>query len=517
MIETNNSQSSSEKTRQLAKNTIFLYIRMIVVLLVSLYTSRVVLNTLGFNDFGIYNVVAGIVVFLNFLQSALRNATFRYTTYEIGVGESNRISKIFSMSINAHVILSIAIFFFLELIGVWFLNNHLNIPKERIFAANWVFQLSLVVVCISIIRTPFESLILAYERMDFYAIISVLEAILKLTIAYVLLIIPFDKLISYTVLLAVVSIALLVSYIIYCFFVFKNCRYIKIWDNQIIAELSKYSGWSMLVNSACMARSQCITVFFNIFLGVIANAALGIANQVISAMNMFVTNFTQAFNPQIVKSWANQDYEYFMKLIFTTSKISYVLLMLISVPFIINIEVILSLWLGEHPPMTAIYIESIIIYYLIDAMQAPLVNAVHATANLKLHQSVISIIVVLYIPLSYFMLKAGVSGSFVLMLNALVNLFCAIARVFILKKLINLDISRYVRLVILPLMKVTIVTIPIIALFIKLGSSSLLFVVLTSVLFIIFLCVATYFLGLNRDERLYVTYIFKNIKLLKNN
>jgi len=403
--------NQNEGTKQVLKNTSFLYLRMIIVMLVSLFTSRIVLRTLGFEDFGIYNVVGSVVVFLGFLQAALRNATFRYLTYELGKPEDRHLDELYSMAINSHLILSGILLLVMEVGGVWFINAKLNIASDRLFAANVVYQFSLLTFCLSIIRTPLESNILAHEKMDFYALTSIVEVFLKLLIVYLLVIINFDKLIVYGILTFCIALILSIWYLIFCNRKFSDCRYVKYWDKDTLKLFCNYSGWSLLVNGACMTRSQCINIFFNMFLGVVANAAMGITNQVIAALNNFVANFTQAFRPQLIKSWANNNTEFFFRLIHSTSKISYYLLFIISLPIVVNLDYILKLWLGEYPPMTTVFIEATLIYYLIDAFQEPLVTSVHATGILKYHQIMISSMVFLVIPISYIMLKNGCDGA----------------------------------------------------------------------------------------------------------
>lgn len=492
---------AEHNVRQLAKNTGYLYLRMIFVMLISLFTSRIILQTLGFVDFGIYNVVGSVVVFLSFLQAALRNATSRYLTYDIGIGNVENIHRTFSMAVNVHIVLAILMFALLEIGGVWFINNKLNVAADRLYAANWAFQFSLLTFCISIVRTPYESNIIAHERMDFYALTSIVEVVLKLAIVYLLLIVNFDKLIVYSILLAIIAFLLLLWYIVYCSRKLEDTKYKAIWDRSMIVKFTKYSGWSMLVNGACIARSQSINIFFNLFLGVLANAAMGVANQVVSALNMFVTNFTQAFRPQILKSWAAKDYVYFHKLIFMTSKISYLLLLMLSLPLMCNLDFALKLWLGDYPPMAIVFVQTIILYYLVDALQDPLVTAVHATGQLRFHQIMIASIVFLVIPIAYIMLKLGCSGASVLIVNALSNIVCAIGRTIYMKRLIKLDLHKYMRDVILPVAIITLLSVPIpiyISLHIEKGWLNLLS---TSFVAVTIIIVLTYFLGLNTSEK----------------
>ena len=488
-------------TKVVAKNTGYLYLRMILVMGVSLFTSRVILRTLGFEDFGIYNVIGSVVVFLSFFQAALRNATFRYLTYNLGEGNTERLKRVYSMAINTHLLLAIILLFVMEIGGIWFLNNKLNIAEDRMQAANWVYQFSLIQFCVSIIRTPFESNILAHEKMDFYAVTSIMDVVLKLIIVYLLTIIPADKLIVYSLLMLVVALILALWYILYCNRFFSDTKYIRYWDKGMFNQFASYSGWSLLVNGACITRSQCISIFFNLFMGVLANAALGIANQVISALNLFVTNFTQAFKPQLIKSWASKDYDYFMKLIFSTSKISFYLLLLISVPVVVNIDFALRVWLGDYPSMAPIYIESIIFYYLVDALQEPLVCSVHATGNLKFHQIMVSSIVFLFIPVSYLMLKMGCSGESVLIANFITNLICAFGRTIYMRKLINLDVKLYLKKVVVPIVVITCLAMPI-----PLGIKYYLHeswtnVIINCTLSVSLICTLCFTIGLNKSEK----------------
>ena len=495
---------ASSKSYTLARNTAFLYLRMIIVMLVSLYTSRVILRTLGFEDFGIYNVVGSVVVFMSFLQAALRNATSRYIAYDLGVGDVSKLSRTFSMAVNSHLLLAVVFFIGVGAVGEWFVMHKLNIPPDRLHAAGWAFLFSLATFCLSIVRTPFESNILAHEKMDFYALTSIVEVVLKLVVVFLLVISPVDKLIAYAFLLTMVMLILLVWYVIYCRMKFKDCEYSRCWDGKIFRQFTSYSGWSLLVNGATITRSQSINIFFNLFLGVLANTAMGIANQVVYTLNTFVTNFTQAFKPQIIKSWAEKDYGYFNKLVLSTSKISYFLLLLVAIPIVANIDYVLKLWLGEFPEMSAVFIETIIIYYLIDALQEPLVVSVHATGKLKVHQIMIAGIVFLVIPIAYIMLKCGCSGTMVLIMNALANLVCAICRTLYMRRLISLDLKEYLRRVVLPLAAITLVSLPVPLIMARTMPANFGNFVLISVVSVIISIAAFWFLGLNKAEKQFV-------------
>lgn len=492
---------SNKKNQTIAKNTAFLFIRMIFVMCVSLYTSRITLRCLGFENFGIYNVVGSVVVFFSFLQSALKNATSRYLTYEIGIGNSDKIKQIYSMAINSHFLLAIILLIILEAGGVWFINNKLEIDESRLMATNWVFQFSLLTFFISIVRMPFESNVISHERMSFYAILSIAEVVLKLAVVFSLVYSTIDKLIIYSILLFLVALIIFICYIFYCKKTFKDCYYMKYWDVSILKQFCTYSGWSLLVNSSCVMRNQCISIFFNQFLGIISNAALGITNQVVGALNAFVVNFTQAYTPQIIKSYASQDYNYFLKLIFAASKLSYLLLLLISAPILLNLDFILSLWLDDYPAMTPIYIQSIIVYYLIDALQMPLVNAVHATGNLKTHQIMMSAIVFMVIPVTYITLKLGYDGSVVLWISSIANIVCAIVRIVYMQYLINLPLAQYLKDVIFRLVLITAILLPIMLVIINNLSMGWICLIVSSCASTIIVIIGGFYIGLTSNER----------------
>lgn len=452
---------AQNKSKTIAKNAGFLYIRMFLIMIVSLFTSRIVLKTLGFEDFGIYNVVNSVVVFFSFMQYALRNATSRYITYEIGSGNTERLQKVYSMAINSHILLAVIFFIGLEFGGIWFLNNKLNISDNRLEAANWAFQFSLINFCISIIRTPWESNIVAHEKFNFYAITSILQVALNLIAVYVLAYSPIDKLVTYAFFLSFNVGAIFLCYVTFCKKNFKETKYLKVWDTKILKEFTSYSGWSLIVNMACGFSHHSISIFFNMFLGTVANAALGVCNQVVSQLNVFVGNFTQAFNPQIIKSYAAKDYDYFFKLIFASSKISYILMLFIGIPVCANVDTILSVWLGEYPHMAPTLICVTLTYYLIEVLQAPLVQAVHANGKIKIHQIWVASFNFLAVPVMYLVLYMGMSGEVVIGIWTLTNIAAAVFRTIYLKKLVAFPTLLYARNVVLRIIFYTIICLPV--------------------------------------------------------
>ncbi len=452
--------NNQDDARRLARNTVLLFVRMVIVLLVTLYTSRAVLKALGVEDFGIYNVVGSVVVFLGSLKAALTNATSRYLTYELGTGNVEKLRQVFSMAVNCHIILAAGLWVVMEIGGVWFVNHQLNISPERLTAANWVFQFSLLTFCLSVVQTPFHSNIVAHEKMDYYAFLSVLDAVLKLGIVFLLAFSPVDKLIAYAFLLFLVSLVMLVCYALYSSRKFDDTKYLKYWDGGLLLQFTSYSGWSLLVNGVVIAAQQCISIFFFNILGSVANASLGFANQVSAGIAMFIANFSQSYKPQIVKSYAAGNTEFFNRLLFSTSKISFILYLLISVPIVANVGFILELWLDDYPQFTPEYVIAVIAYFLFDCFQEPLWQAVHATGKIRAHQIMIASIKVIAIPAMYIALKSGCSGEVALYIWAALNAICAIARTLYMHYLIDLDLKEYFRKVAIPISMLFVLVVP---------------------------------------------------------
>ena len=495
----------TSRTERIFTNTMFMYLRMLLVAMVSFYTSRVILNVLGVDDYGIYNIVGSIVVFLSFFKNALNNATYRYLTYEIGRGNLECLKRIFTMCLNAHYILALFIFIILEFVGVYILNYKLNIPSDRLYAANWVLQFSLITFCFEIIKTPFESSIIAHEKMSFYAITSILEVFIKLGVVFLLQIILFDKLILYSLLLTLVSMFTLCWYYIYNKRHFPEIKYEYHWDNLMIKELLSYSGWSIVVNAADVSVTQCISVYLNLFYGVVANASMGIANQVNALISQFLNSFTTAFKPQIIKSYATNDNRYFMNLLFATSKLSFFLMFAVAFPIVINIDYILKIWLINPPEMAAIFLHCIVFYSLFDSFSSPLWTAVHATGKLKVHQILMSSIKLMNIPFGYLILYKGFPAYYIFVLYATLNGICAIVRIIYLRYLIGLDVRKYISEVISKIVIVSLLSVitPLIEFHIS-DFYGVKLLVLTTLSFLILYLPLIYIIGLNSSERLLV-------------
>lgn len=493
--------SNQDNSKRIAKNTLYLFFRMFLVLAVGLYTSRVVLGTLGVKDYGLYNVVGSVVVLFGFLQQALNNATYRYLAYGIGKGNSELLRNTFSMAINAHLILAGIILLLSETLGLWFLHNKLVVPAERMDAANFAFQMSVLCCCVNIIKTPYNSSIIAHEKMNFYAYTSIIEVVLKLLIVYLLMIGDFDKLELYSFLVLLVTLLMLFWYYIQCKRIFLECHYQRHWDGTLIKDMVKYSGLSIIVNMVDVCVNQSIVFFFNIFFGLVANAALGIANQVNSQLTNFLNSFTQSYGPQIIKSYASCDKNYFLKLIFSSSKFSYYLLLLASVPVLMNIDFILNLWLKNPPSGAGTFFAVVVWYSLVDAYSAPLWTGVHATGNIKGHQILMASIKILNIPLAYVLLKYGCPAWSALMLKVILNIVCSVVRPCYVRNLYGLPLVKYLKEVIGVIYLTTALMIPLPFYIANQMTDGWIKFLLTSGTFMLIAIPVIYFVGLNRNER----------------
>lgn len=499
---------ASENNKRIAKNTMFLYVRMLLIMGVTLYTSRIVLQVLGVEDFGIYNVVGGIVVLFSFVNNAMVTSTQRFLNYELGKKNLEATARVFSASVTIHWCIAIVTLILAETVGLWFLLNYIQYPLEREWAVILTYQFAILSTCINMIRAPYNAAIIAYEKMSFYAYISIIEAILRLLIVFLLLLANFDRLIFYSFLMFAVIGIVTLGYYAYCKSHFSTCRYTCHCDKDLYRRLMGFSGWSMFGGVANIGASQGLNILLNMFFGVTVNAAMGIANQVQSAVYSFVGNFQTAFNPQIVKSYASGDRDYFIDLIVRTSKYSYFLLFTISLPLYICCEEVLSLWLGNIPEYAVSFCRLMILFSLLDAMQGPLWVSVQATGKIRDYQILMSVMILSNLPLSYLFLKQGYSPEVVLVIRCLLNLLILFVRLWYLRHLYDFPVWRYLREVICRIVCVTVISYGMIS---CLSMDVLLIVKILEVIFfsIIGNLFLVYILGFDNKER---QLIIKQIK-----
>ena len=503
----------SANNKRIAKNTLLLYFRMLFLMVVSLYTSRVVLNALGVNDFGIYNVVGGVVAMFSMLSSSLSSAITRFITYELGTGNQDNLRKIFSSSVTIQIGLATLIVLLAEAVGIWFLNVKMNIPDARIVAANWVFQFSILTFAINLISVPYNASIIAHERMSAFAYISILEALGKLAIAYLITISPMDRLIFYALLMCVVALLIRFVYGYYCKKHFEECTYHLLWDKDLLKRMFGFAGWNFIGATSAVLRDQGGNIIINLFCGPAVNAARGIAFQVNNAISGFVTNFMTALNPQIIKSYATDNRDYMMDLIYQGARLSFYMLLILSLPVLVNTHYILGLWLKIVPDHAVLFVQLVLLFAMSESISNPLVTAQHATGKIRDYQLIVGGLQMLNLPVSYVLLRMGMFPEVVIVVAIVISQCCLGARLLLLRGMIGLSIKTYAMKVYLNVLIVTMIS-AILPFFIsKQLEESFLNSILLS--FLAFICtgITIYYIGCNKTERQFVLnkmYIIKN-------
>lgn len=497
-------------SKTIAKNTFIMYIRMFVMLLIGLYTSRVVLNTLGVADYGIYNVVGGVVSMFAIISSSLSSSISRFITFEIGHGDVSKLKEIFSTSVLAQVILAIFMFLIMELVGIWFLNYKMNIPVTRLDAANIVMHCSIITFVFGLINTPFNAEIIAHERFGIFAYITLAEACLKLLIVYLLDISPYDKLKTYAVLLLLVAIIFQIIYMAYCRNKFEECSISLKINKNLIKEMTGFAGWSFFGNASWILNSQGIDILINLFFGVTLNAARGIANQVNSVVQGFVSNFMVTMNPQITKSYAQNNFDNLHKLVFAGAKYSYFLMLVISIPICLETKQLLVLWLKVVPDYSVAFVRLTLISTMIFVLGMTLTTAQTSTGKMKKMAIGTSLLTFLEFPIVYLCFNYGLSAISCYIVHVIIYCSLLFVKIQIVKSDIGITYMAFIKSVLFKVLLVTIFTIPIpLIVYCQLNESflRLLFVsvanILSSLLFI-------YCLGMNTNERSIIFRIVKN-------
>lgn len=432
----------------MVKNAGMLYFRMLLTMAVALYTSRVVLQTLGVEDFGIYNVVAGFVTMLGFLHGAMSSATQRFLAFELGRSGDKDVRGIFSMSMNIHILIAVFVLILGETLGLWFLKTQMTIPIDRIVAAQWVYQLALLSFMVTIISVPYNALIIAHEQMNIFAAVSILDVTLKLLVVFLLGWFGVDKLTLYGLLNLCVVLIIFTIYRKYCKNKFIESKFRLYWNKKLFNIMLSYTGWNLWGNIAVVMSGQGVNVLLNIFFGPSINAARAIAMQASSALNSFVQNLQVAINPQIIKSYAANDMAYMHQLVCYGAKYNFFLLFFLAMPVLLNTDLILSVWLGTIPEYTSIFVKLIVVNILIDCISAPLMISAQATGKIKLYQSIVGGILLLNIPFSYLILKMGYEPYAVVYIGIILSVLAFIARLLIVRNLISLSITQYLKEVI---------------------------------------------------------------------
>ncbi len=497
--------------QRIAKNTLFLYGRMLLIMAVSLYTSRVVLNALGVEDYGIYNVVGSVVTMFAFLNGALVTSTQRYLTFGLGKGDIEQLKRVFTASIYIHGLISLFIVILAETVGLWFLYNKMVVPEERMVAAMWVYQLSIVTMVIQVMSTPYNAMIVSHERMGVFAVISILETVLKLAIVFVLLVYSGDKLILFAILVAAVQLFVRLVYTHYCNRHFEESVLVRGIDKSLLVEMGKFAGWNIWGNLAATLFGTGLNLLLNVFFGPIVNAARGIAVQVETAIAQFSTNFLMAVNPQITKLYAQNNLEEMHRLLYRSSKFACYLLLLFALPIVMETETILTIWLKIVPEYTVSFLRILLVIVIIDSMARPLMTAAAATGDVKKYQSLIGGILLAIVPIAYVVLKLGGDPTSVYIVHLSICVVAFLARLLIVRPMINLSLRNYFISVIVPCGFVTVFSF-VLSLAIKnILSDGIVNSFLACAASALFVTLFSYTLGLSKGERTFVNTKIKGL------
>ena len=504
----------SNNNKRIAKNTLLLYVRMLFLMVVSLFTSRVILNTLGVDDFGIYNVVGGIVAMFTIISGSLTSAISRFLTFELGKGDTDKLKTIFSTSVNIQLGLSVIILLIGEIVGIWLLNNQMNIPEGRMQAANYVLQCSLGIFVLNLLSVPYNSAIIAHEKMGAYAYISILDIILKLAVAYAIMLSPFDMLSSYGVLLLAEAILIRLIYGIYSKRNFTECTYHLIYDKAVLKKMVSFAGWNFLGVTAGTLNTQGVNILINVYFGVAVNAARGIAVQASSAISQFVQSFTTAVNPQITKSYASGDVAYMHTLVCQSSKFSAYLFLLMAIPLAVETPMIFDIWLKNPPEYAVIFFRLSLLGTLMDSVLSnSLMTAIFATGDIKKYQVYVTIWGGLVFPLTWLAYWLGASPDATYIIYFIMYCVVLCVRLRVIQQKVRLPMKEYCKKVLVRFLPVAVLSFvaPVVLAYVL--PQSFLRIIITTVVSVLATGVIVYGIGLTASERNLV--VIKVKKVLK--
>ena len=496
----------SQNNKRIAKNTLFLYMRMLLTMVISLYTSRVTLATLGVVDYGIYNVVGGVISMFAFLNSSLSSSTQRFLTFSLGQGDFIQLKKVFTASLNIHIILSLLIVLLGETLGLWFLNNKLVIPTDRVFAANMVYQLTIFMSLINIIQVPFDGTIIAHEKMEIFAYFSLLDIILKLAVVFILMIVDWDKMILLAILYSLVVLFRFILYVVYCKRHFIEIGLRFFYKKTLYKQLVSFAGWNLFGAVAVLSKDQGLNILLNLFFGPIVNAARTVSYQVSSAIANFMINFQTAINPQVVKYYASNELNDMERLVYRGSKLSFILTFFLGFPAALNIDFLLDIWLVKAPNNANIFIILLLIDNMIwSIFGSPMANSLQATGNIKKYQIIVGCIVISILPISYLALKLGCEPQMVFVIGIFITLISGVMRYKLCVSQVGFHVRLFLKMVVKRVVYILLFSMPI-PLVVKYFYNAstwhdFLIVLLTT---LIISAVVIYTVGLEKEEKLYV-------------
>lgn len=448
---------TAHRTRRIARNTLMLYIRMLFMMFMGLYTSRIVLQALGESDYGVYNVIGGVVAMFSIISGALNSAVSRFITFEMGKGEGARLNAVYSTAVTIQMILAAVVVIVAEPAGLWFIENEMTIEPSRIPAAKWVLHFSLLAFVINLMSVPQMASITAHEKMSAYAVIGIMDGLLRFGVALLIMNSSCDRLVFYAALMMLTVLLVRLAYGIYCRMHFDECRYRPVLDSSLLKEMFSFAGWNFIGVTAGVLRDHGGNILVNIFSGsVVVNAARGVALQLSNAVQGFVTNFMTAVNPQITKSYAADEHEYMFSLMMKSSRMAYYLLLVIVLPVMFNTDLLLQLWLGDVPAMSSDFARLFLILALSESLSGPLVTGMLATGNIRNYQILVGGLIMLNFPVSYIFLKLGAAPEVTVIVAVVISQICLFARLYMLRKAVKFPMMEYLKRVYLNVIKVTV-------------------------------------------------------------
>lgn len=488
--------------KRIAKNAIFLYGRLILTMFISLYTTRVVLNVLGVVDFGIYNVVCGFVALFSFLNTTMSNGIQRFYNYEAGKNGIESVTKVYQTAILIQILLVLLILLVIEPFGIWYINNVMVIPNDRIFAANWVFQFSLFSLILLILQVPFSAAVMAHEKMDYYATVGILDAFLKLVIVLVLPYIEADSLIVYGLFVFMVSVLNFLLYFVYALKNFKELKLAKVFHKDLFKNIFKFTGWNLVEMFAWTTQGQGVNMVMNFFCGPVVNAAQGIASNISSAVNSFCSNLSVAFRPQLVQSYAAGNYVRTTNMMFTMSKAMFVMMIMMVIPLSLEMNFILKIWLGDVIPEYTLQFAILVLLSMLPRnMTMALSQVVHASGKMKNYQLGSAIIILLVLPISYVLLKLGYSPVYIYVCNIIIFILLWIVDLYLLRKIFSFSMKKYFKMVAIPCILIMLISAVFPYIVHQFMSESFLRLVIVSVVAIIAIVIISYIILLNNKEK----------------
>lgn len=509
--------NTSANDKRIAKNTLLLYFRMLLILIVTLFTSRVILDRLGVTDYGIYNVVGGIVTMLGFLNSSMSNAVQRFLSFEMGKNNKERVNRIFNVSLLAHGGIALFVFITTEIIGVWYLNTYMNIPTDRMDAANWVLQCSILTTLFTIMQVPYNAIIISKEQMGIYAYISILEVILKLLIVYLLAIANIDKLKLYSVLSMAVTISVTVTYRLYCMRKYDETKFCFIKDWDLLKQLVGFASWNMLGEITWIFTGQGVNIILNSFFGPTINAARGLAEQVNGAVNRFVVNFQTAVNPQLIKNYASDQLDEMKNLLYRSTRFSYYLLYILSLPLMLKMDYVIHLWLNKVPEYTTEFCQLVLACSLVSTLSNQMAQVARATGKIRNYQLAVSFLLFLNFPFSYLVLKSGASPLATMGVNIGIQTLLLFIRLYLTGRMIQITYIDYITNVLVRITLVTLTSSVLPMMVCYLYDNSFSGFIAVGIVSFICTCTSIYYLGMNKKERLFISHtICKYINKIKS-